>query len=391
MQSMSRLTTTSRRSLGWIGLVVVMLAALTVTALAVTRNDHKLPPNRSLAVALHNALTARPVAGVSASFVLSEHLLPGSSTAFSNSPLAGASGKVWASDGRVRMLIHSQLGTEQLTYDGSTLRLFDPKQHTVYALALPQHADSKDAAARPRSVPSVAEIGRMLTRLSSQALLSGAIPDNVAGQPAYTVKLSPRHNPGLIGQLQLAWDAAHGVPLRFAVYPRGSTTPAIELAVSHISFGKLPASDLALQMPHGTKVEPVHLPTRSELHQASRHTSSATGPTAVARAVGFRLAAPDTLAGQSRQLVRSVDFGGHSAALVVYGRGLGSVVVLEQHMSRRHSPLSVLPSASVNGLRGRELETTLGTLVQFSRGGVTYTVVGSQTAATIMSAAQSLR
>jgi hypothetical protein len=143
-------------------------------------------------------------------------------------------------------------------------------------------------------------------------------------------------------------------------------------------------------MPHSTKVEHVHLPTQSELHHASRQTSSATGPSAVARAVGFRLAAPATLAGQSREVVRSVDFGGHSAALLVYGHGLGSVIVLEQHMSRGSSPLSVLPSARVNGLRGRELETTLGTLVQFSRGGVTYTVVGSQTAATIMGAAQSL-
>lgn len=389
---MGRLTTSSRRSLGWIGLAVVMLAALTVTAFAVARNSHKLPPKRPLAVALRNALTARPVAGLSARFVLNEHLLPGSSTAFSNSPLAGASGSVWASGGRVRLLIHSQLGTEQLTYDGSTLSLFDPRQHTVYVLALKPHdASSQDAAARSHSVPSVAEIGRMLTRLSGQALLSGAIPDNLAGQPAYTVKLTPRHNAGLIGQLQLAWDASHGVPLRFAVYPRGSTTPAIELAVSHISYGKLHASDLAMRMPHGTKVEHVQLPTRSELHHASRHTSSATGPTAVARAVGFRLAAPATLAGQARELVRSVDLGGHSAALLVYGRGLGSVVVLEQRMSRSSSPLAVLPSASVNGLRGRELETTLGTLVQFSRGGVTYTVVGSQTAATIMGAAQSLR
>ena len=109
----------------------------------------------------------------------------------------------------------------------------------------------------------------------------------------------------------------------------------------------------------------------------------------MARAVGFRLAAPDTLAG--RTPAGAVDFGGHRAALVVYGRGLGSVLVIEQHMSRSHSALLGAPSASVNGLRGRELETTLGTLVQFSRGGVTYTVVGSQTAATIMSAAQSLR
>jgi hypothetical protein len=221
MQCMGRLTTSSRRSLGWIGLAVVMLAALTVTALAVVRNSHKTPPKRPLAVALHNALTARPVAGISASFVLSEHLLPGSSTAFASSPLAGASGSVWASGGRVRLLIHSQLGSEQLTYDGSTLRLFDPKQHTVYVLALKHHTTSQDAAARSHSGPSVAQIGRMLTRLSSEALLSGAIPDNLAGQPAYTVKLSPLHNPGLIGQVQLAWDATLGVPLRFAVYPRG--------------------------------------------------------------------------------------------------------------------------------------------------------------------------
>jgi hypothetical protein len=396
MQSMGRLTTSSRRSLGWIGLAVVMLAALTVTALAMSRNTHKTPPKRPLAVALHNALSARPVAGVSARFMLSEHLLPGSSTAFSNSPLAGASGSVWASGGRVRLLIHSQLGTEQLTYDGGTLSVFDPKQHSVYVVDLKKQTASKEAASKEAAaskhdaVPSVAEIGRMLTRLSSEALLSGAIPDNLAGRPAYTVKLTPRHNAGLIGQVQLAWDATHGVPLRFAIYPRGSTTPAIELAVSHISYGKLHASDLAMRMPHNTKVVHVDLPTQSDVRHATRHTSSATGPTAVARAVGFRLSAPATLAGQTRGLVRSVDFGGHTAALLVYGRGLGSVVVLEQRMSRSPSPLAVLPSASVNGLRGRELETTLGTLVQFSRGGVTYTVVGSQTAATIMGAAQSL-
>ena len=159
-----------------------------MTAVALTSGHGKVPPSKPLAVALHNALTARPVAGVSASFVLSEHLLPGSSTAFSSSPLAGASGKVWASGGRVRLLIHSQLGTEQLTYDGSTLRLFDPKQHTVYALALPQHANSKDARPATHRIPSVAEIGRMLTR-RPPGTLSGAIPDNVAGQPAYTVQL----------------------------------------------------------------------------------------------------------------------------------------------------------------------------------------------------------
>lgn len=390
---MSRFTSSPRRALGWLGLALVLVAALTVTAFAVARNRQHTPPKLPLAVALRNALTAKPAAGVSARFVLSEHLLPGSSTAFSNSPLAGASGSVWASGGRVRLVIHSQLGTAQLAYDGSRLSLYSPTQHAVYVLALPQRQTAKDAAAAgSHAAPTLAEISHLLARLGSQALISGAIPDNVAGRPAYTVKLTPRHDPGLIGQVQLAWDAGHGVPLRFALYPRGSTTPALELAVSHISFGKLPASDMALRLPHGTKTVHVHLPKRSELRSAAGHQrpASASGVAAVTRAVPFHLVVPATLAGQARQQVRSLAMGGHTAAVLVYGHGLSSIFVVEQPASGGSSPLAVLPSASVNGARGRELETTLGTLVQFSRGGVTYTVVGSQTAATIMGAAQSL-
>jgi hypothetical protein len=45
---------------------------------------------------------------------------------------------------------------------------------------------------------------------------------------------------------------------------------------------------------------------------------------------------------------------------------------------------------SVNGAPGHELETTLGSVVQFSKSRVTYTVAGFQTADTILSAAQSL-
>src|SRR5437763_1773633 len=113
-----------------------MVAALVVTALALARNSKHTPPDRPLAVAVRNALAAPPAAGVSARFVLTEHLLPGSSTAFSSSPLSGATGSVWASGGRVRLLIHSQLGTAQLAYDGSQLTLYDAKHHTAYALPI---------------------------------------------------------------------------------------------------------------------------------------------------------------------------------------------------------------------------------------------------------------
>ncbi len=187
---MSRFTPSSRRVGGWLGLAAVMVAALIVTGFALARNTQHTPPDRPLAVAVHNALAAPPVAGVSARFALTEHLLPNSSTAFSSSPLAGATGNVWASGHRIRLLIRSQLGVAQIAYDGTRLSLYDAKHHTVYVLPVKRDSAMSDSAKQhANGVPSVARINRMLTELSSQALLSGAIPGNLAGQPAYTVKL----------------------------------------------------------------------------------------------------------------------------------------------------------------------------------------------------------
>jgi hypothetical protein len=45
---------------------------------------------------------------------------------------------------------------------------------------------------------------------------------------------------------------------------------------------------------------------------------------------------------------------------------------------------------TVNGIRAHELDTTLGSVIQWSRGGVTYTIAGSQSAERILSAAKSL-
>jgi hypothetical protein len=377
----------SMRLVGWVGLAVVMLGALSVTAYALSRGA-KLPPKRPLAVALHDALSAGPVAGVSARFTVTQHLLPGSN-ALSASPLAGATGSVWASGGHVRVTIRSQLGTEQLSYDGRTLALYDAKHHVAYQLPTPQ-AHATDAHAASRRTPSVTDISNVLAQLGRGALVSAATPGNIAGQPAYTVRLKARHDAGLIGPLAIAWDATHGVPLRFALYPRGSSTPALEVAVTHISFGKLSTSDTTLRLPTGTHVERLQMPQRSMLRSAGRHVTTATGAAAVARAVGFRPLAPATLAGMPLGSVRSITTGKGGAAVLAYGRGLGTVFVIEQRSSASHGMIASLPGVSVAGLHGQVLETTLGTLVQFSRAGITYTVVGSQTATTILDAAKSL-
>ena len=49
-----------------------------------------------------------------------------------------------------------------------------------------------------------------------------------------------------------------------------------------------------------------------------------------------------------------------------------------------------LPTVSINGVSGQELDTALGTMVRFTRGGVTYTVLGSVVPARAKAAARGL-
>ena len=68
----------------------------------------------------------------------------------------------------------------------------------------------------------------------------------MAGQAAYTVRVSPRENGGLIAGAELSWDAAHGNPLRAAIYSTNSSAPVIELAATEISYGALDSSALRI-------------------------------------------------------------------------------------------------------------------------------------------------
>ena len=41
---------------------------------------------------------------------------------------------------------------------------------------------------------------------------------------------------GMLGAAELGWDAIHGVPLRFAIYANGSSSPVIELATDKLDY-----------------------------------------------------------------------------------------------------------------------------------------------------------
>lgn len=405
-------TASTRRLLATLAGVVVAIAGGAAIAVAATGGG-PVPKPKPLAVAIRDALAAKPVKGISADVNFSNNLLPSFEIQGSDPLLTGGSGHIWVSDdGRVRLELYGDNGDPEIVLTRSSWWIYDPTLDTVYegTLAPKQAVAHKGAgeAGKPQALPSVGEIESDLDQLTTHLSISGAIPTDVGGQPTFTVKLSPKSRGGLIGQLQVAWDAVEGVPLRFAVYARGDSTPVLELAASNVSYGTIGAV-FKLQQPTGARVVKMATPSgsaaadRSASSKTGKHHAAITGAGAVASHLSFKLAAAQQVDGLKRESVRLLDMGSRHGALVTYGQGLGAVAVLEQPASRGaqqqlnlssgsgdHANGIALPTVSINGATAQQLDTALGTILRFTAGGVSYTVLGSVTPGVADAAARGL-
>jgi outer membrane lipoprotein-sorting protein len=356
------------------------------------------------------------VAGISARITFTNHLIDTSAFQGTDPIITGATGRLWISnDHQIRLELQSNNGDAQVVVNQHSWWISDPAQNTVYEGTLPADHENADQAKKADShggIPTIAQIQTDLTKLMKHVNVSGAIPSDVAGQPAYTVSVSPKHDGGLLGSAQVAWDAIRGVPLRLAIYARGSSSPVLELKATDISFGAVPASDFNVAPPAGSKVVKIstmgHANATHERRlfkfgkqaKQARH-EQASGVSAVAARLPFTLQAPSTLVGLPRHSTELLNWGGKRAALVTYGQNLGGIAVIEQTQSAKsaqqsssqtqdgHSGFS-LPTVSINGATAQELDTALGTVVQFSRGGVSYIVLGSVPSAAADAAARAL-
>ncbi len=394
-------TASTGRLLALIGGLVIAIAAGTAIAVAATGNG-PVPKPKPLARAVHDALSAKPVAGITADIAFTNNLissadLPGETA----DPLLQGTqhGRVWlTNDHRLRIEFQGDNGDANLVVNKNSFWISDPMQNTVYKGSLPADTSGKadNAGAKAQGVPTVAQIQSEISRLIKHVDVGGMAtsnPGDVAGRAAYSLSVSPKHSGGLLGRAQLAWDAMTGVPLRFAIYARGNPTPVLALTATNISYGAISPSDLAISPPSGDKVVTVstadkHAAAAAGTARAARKAARThvSGVAAVAAHVPFTLSAPKSLAGLPREGVTLLSWGGKPAALVTYGQGLGGIAVIEQSASSQaaasssagsgHGALS-LPSVSINGATGTELATPLGTVVRFTRGGVGYTVLGS--------------
>jgi len=341
-------------------LVVGIGASLTAIALAL--GSGQKPPPKPLARAVHDALAAPPVEGLSANITLTNHLLEGASLAgehgsgiTSNPLIAGASGRLWiAKDGRARLELENEKGDTNLVWDGTAITVYDAAENTVYRYT-PEHGASKDGENERRGeAPPLAKIEEAIARLRGHADVSEATPANVAGQPAYTVRVSPKEGGSLIGGAELSFDANTGVPLRAAVYSSAQSAPVIELAAEGVSYGPVPDSVFEISPPPGTKVKTL------ELEKPHREPGSSSKE------------APEVTS---------------------HGKGIAAVEVLRAKEDAKPgaSGLEDLPKVKLpNGVSASELRTALGTVLTSERAGSRYVVAGALDPAAVEAVAGSL-
>jgi outer membrane lipoprotein-sorting protein len=361
------------------GLVVVL--GVSATALASALGTGPRPPTKSLPDAIHDALAGaagQPVQAVSANIQLTDHLLEGASLAgggdgsttsqLTSSPLVtGASGRMWVSkEGRVRLELQSEKGDTQVLYDGHTMSVYDASSNTLYRYTVPadegtsSDGSGSDTTKALHEAPSVAKIEEAISHLD-HVNVSGATPTDIAGQAAYTVRVSPKESGSLIGGGELSWDAANGVPLRAAIYSSTSSSPTIELIATSISYGPVAASVFEFTPPADAKVEEVVLPKKDG---SSADSSSPSGD---------------------------------HPHVTTSGQGITSVAVLESKTkegadAKRISSATEagLEKVKINGIEASELPTALGTLLSFERSGVRYLLIGAVSPGAVETVAKGL-
>ncbi len=395
MNPLRRLPT--RKLLAMIAGVFILAGTVTAVAVAVGGGGG-LPAAKTLAAAIHDALLGKKIDGITADIQFTNNLIDSSSIPAATPLLKGASGRLWASnDGHLRLELQSSRGDTQIMVAPGSLTVFDSASNTVYHATLPvRKATAAEPAHQPPTLQTITDaINAVMTKVG----VAGPVPTNVGGAPAYTVRFTPKHAGGLLGDVELAFAAENGAPLRFAVYAQNDSSPVLELAASNVSFGAVAPADLTVKPPANAKTVELGSASAAGAPAAAAAAAKAakvakagasTGHGRLAAlpagtALPFALDAPASLATLPKTAVKLISIGKQPAAIVTYGQHLGAIVVIERKSDAKAAAKpagaadssSGLPSVSIKGATGTEIATALGTLIKFDRNGVSYVVVGS--------------
>jgi len=247
---------------GAVAVTGIIIAAATVAS---AESVPSLPPRTAAQLLTEVAQgTAKPLGPLTATVQQTSDLglpdLPavgqqGGGPSLSTSPETTS---IWYRDPQhIRVAEQVPAGETDLRLDGRTLWAWDSKTQTATKYELPAHGSQAGAGAGTKSVPELTQsaAAQLLKAIGPTTVVSVQRNLYVAGRAAYQLSLVPRSSKSLVGSVLIAIDASRHIPLRVAVYSRGSTAAAYSIGFTALSFGTPAASNFSFTPPPGATVK----------------------------------------------------------------------------------------------------------------------------------------
>ena len=279
-----------------------------------------------------------------------------------------------------------------------------------YARPAGAATSSPEPAASASTVDPLAAITKAIQRFASTGTVAVTGEQTVAGRQSYTLTVTPAAGTATtFGSLRIAIDGATYVPLQVQVFAKGDTTPTLSAGFTSVSYTTNDSSLFVFTPPSGATVQHRTLPSMPSA------TSGMTAPASVehapltliqaqtkARSYGLTLALPaKTAALPFEGATVTAARGGHGASATLhYGRGFGSVVLVEssggsgpagaltQQLAKL--PQGLLTTTTIGGAQAHELSTSLADVIIWQHGPATLLAGGMVPSSTLQQFAASI-
>jgi outer membrane lipoprotein-sorting protein len=175
--------------------------------------------------------------------------------------------RVWQSPDGMRVANLLRMGERDLIVNTTDGWVWDSTTQTARhltfdATAMRVRAQGDQLTGTPPDPATLAT--KIVRQLAPFADLSVTSTQWVAGEPSYTLVLTPTSPSTLVGSVQVALDANNWMPLQLEVFAKGIDTPAIRLGFTSISFGPVDPSTFDFTPPAGATVTSTAIPKGSQ-------------------------------------------------------------------------------------------------------------------------------
>lgn len=193
--------------------------------------------------------------------------------------------KIWYAGPRhFRLAVPGMASESDLIVNGSTAWYWQSTTNSVTRYTLPAGDHPADHGPAPAMALTPQQAARQaLAAVGPSTRVSVQNNVTVAGEAAYQLVLAPRSANSLIGQVRIAIDATHNVPLRVQIFARGAHSPAFSVGYTSISFVQPAASNFSFSPPPGAKVKTATLPPDGWSGQAPLNQKAPANPRVMGR------------------------------------------------------------------------------------------------------------